>query len=41
MTLSADVKAFITDHKLHGQPTGDASEVTPNGYRLWIAYPPV
>ena len=39
MTLSEDVKAFITDHEPHGQPTGDADEPTANGYRLWITCP--
>jgi hypothetical protein len=39
VTLSADVKAFITDHESHGELTGDASDVTPRGYRLWLTCP--
>jgi hypothetical protein len=39
MSLTADVKAFITDHQPHGQPTGDADEPTSHGYRLWITCP--
>jgi hypothetical protein len=39
VTLSADVKAFITDHQPHGELTGDADEPTPTGYRLWITCP--
>jgi hypothetical protein len=39
VTLSADVKAFTTDHQPHGELTGDADEPTPTGYRLWITCP--
>jgi hypothetical protein len=34
MTLSADIQAFVTDQRPHGTVTGDAGEVTPNGYPL-------
>jgi hypothetical protein len=39
MSLTADVQAFVTDHRPHGTLTGDAGEPTPNGYRFWIACP--
>ena len=39
MTLSADVKAFITDHQVHGRLIGDADDVTHAGYRFWITCP--
>jgi hypothetical protein len=39
MSLTADVKAFITDHHAHGELTGDADEPTSHGYRLWITCP--
>jgi len=39
VTLSADVQAFVTGHRPHGTLTDDAGEVTPNGYRFWIACP--
>ena len=39
MTISADLKAFVTNHQPHGQLTGDADEPTPTGYRLWISCP--
>jgi hypothetical protein len=39
VTLSTDVKAFITDHQPHGELTGDADEPPPTGYRLWITCP--
>jgi hypothetical protein len=39
MSLTEDVKAFITDHQPHGTLTGDAGDLTPNGYRLEIACP--
>ena len=37
MTISADLKTFVTYHQPHGQLTGDADEPTPTGYRLWIS----
>lgn len=36
VTLSADVQAFVLDHRPHGTLTGDAGALTPNGYRLQI-----
>ena len=39
MTLLADLEAFATEHQPHGTLTGDASEVTPNGYRLEVSCP--
>jgi hypothetical protein len=39
MSLTAEVQAFVTDHRPHGTLTGDADDLTPNGYRLWIACP--
>ena len=39
MTLSRELEAFVTEHQPHGELTGDAGEVTPNGYRLWISCP--
>jgi hypothetical protein len=39
MSLTAEVQAFVTDHRPHGTLTGDAGELTPNGYRLEIACP--
>jgi len=39
VTISADVKTFVTGHQPHGQLTGDADEPTPTGYRLWLSCP--
>jgi hypothetical protein len=37
--VSADLKAFVSDHQPHGQLTGDADEPTSTGHRLWITVP--
>jgi len=37
MTLSRDLEDFVTAHRPHGTLTGDAGELTPNGYRLEVA----
>ena len=39
MTLSRDLEDFVTEHQAHGELTGDAGEVTENGYMLWVACP--
>ncbi len=39
MSLSDDIKAFIADHRDHGQLTGDATEPGLAGYQVWIACP--
>jgi hypothetical protein len=37
MTLLADLEEFVQAHRPHDSMTGDASEPTPNGYRLTVA----
>jgi len=37
MSLADHMEEFVTLHRGHGHLTGDASEPTPNGYRLEIA----
>jgi hypothetical protein len=37
ITLIADLEEFVRDHRQHGGLTGDATEPTPNGYRLTVA----
>jgi len=37
MMLLTDLEDFVMEHQPHGALTGDAGEVTPNGYRLEIA----
>ncbi len=39
MSLSDDIKAFIANHRDHGQLTGDATEPGLAGYQVWIACP--
>jgi hypothetical protein len=39
MTLLADLELFVTDHRVHGALTADATEPTWNGYRLTVACP--
>ena len=39
MNLSDDMEEFVTLHRRHGRLTADASEPTPNGYRLEIVCP--
>jgi hypothetical protein len=37
MTLLAELEEFVRDHRPHGGMTGDATELTSNGYRLIVA----
>ena len=39
MNLADDMEEFVTPHRGHGSLTADASEPTPNGYRLEIGCP--
>ena len=39
MNLADDMEEFVTLHRGHGSLKADASEPTPNGYRLEIACP--
>ena len=39
MTISDDLKAFIANHRDHGQLTGHATEPGLAGYQVWIACP--
>jgi hypothetical protein len=39
VNISGDLKAFIAEHREHGQPTGDATEPGLAGYQVWIACP--
>jgi hypothetical protein len=39
VTISDDLKAFIAEHREHGQLTGDATEPGLAGYQVWIACP--
>jgi hypothetical protein len=39
MTLSADLEAFVTEHRPHGTLAATTGELTPNGYRLEVACP--
>ena len=39
MTLIADLEEFVSDHRLHGTLTGDATDPAWNGYLLTVACP--
>lgn len=39
VSISDDLKAFIAEHREHGQLTGDATEPGLAGYQVWIACP--
>ncbi len=39
MSVSDELKAFIAEHREHGQLTGDATEPGLAGYQVWIACP--
>lgn len=39
MTLHDDLKAFIAEHRQHGQLTGDATEPGLAGYQISIVCP--
>jgi hypothetical protein len=37
MTTTAEIEAFIREHREHGRLTGDAGEPASNGYLLTVA----
>ena len=37
MTVTADVEAFIREHRAHGELMGDAGSPSGNGYMLEVA----
>ena len=37
--LVHDVEAFVTEHRPHDAPTGDATEPTEKGYMVTVARP--
>lgn len=39
MLLLSDIRAFIQEHRAHGQLVGDASEPILAGYRVTVACP--
>jgi len=39
MTLLADLELFVTDHRPHGAPTGDATAPAWNSYLLTVTCP--
>jgi hypothetical protein len=36
--LTAELQDFVTGHRPHGLLTPDTGPLTPNGYRLTVAY---
>jgi hypothetical protein len=34
-----DLEAFVAEHRAHGPPVGEASELTPSGYGVTVACP--
>jgi hypothetical protein len=39
VSVSDEVRAFIAEHREHGQLTGDATEPGLAGHQVWIACP--
>jgi len=39
VTLPVDLEEFVTEHRPHGTPTGDATEPTDNGYLVTVGCP--
>jgi hypothetical protein len=38
-TTAHDLEVFVHEHQPCGQLEGDADEPTPEGYRVWLAWP--